>query len=68
MLITPIDIVDGLVNRSCWKQGDENTLVISGDFFQAGVTAIICKASDFAGNIAMCTFKVIVNGKYIFNI
>ena len=62
-MVNAFDIVDGVVNTTCWIETNVGTVEVnSGDFFEVGDTLVTCNTSDAAGNTAMCGFNVTVIG------
>lgn len=62
--VSASDIVDGVVNSTCWVTVDSVQVeVTSGHDFDVGDTLVTCEASDAANNTAMCGFNVTVKGK-----
>ena len=63
-MVNASDIVDGVVNTTCWIERNVGTVEVnSGDLFEVGDrTLVTCDTSDAAGNTAMCGFNVTVIG------
>ena len=65
-MVNASDIVDGVVNTTCWIETNVGTVEVnSWDLFEVGDTLVTCNTSDAAGNTAMCGFNVTVKGKII---
>ena len=63
-MVNASDIVDGVVNTTCWIESNVGTVEVnSGDLFEVRITLVTCTTSDAAGNTAMCGFNVTVKGK-----
>ena len=60
-----IDVVDATVNADSVVCEDHlSNNVTSGEFFQAGVTTVTCRANDTSLNEGSCAFFINVTGEY----
>ncbi len=59
------DVVDATVNaNSVVCEDNHGKVVMSGEFFQDGVTTVTCRANDTDLNEGSCMFFINVTGKY----